>query len=67
MTTPIVSELSRHLEPVTRDTFIDVCATETVDPSAKEPVARAKALTAGRPDDYVLEAATPASARRQRS
>jgi S-(hydroxymethyl)glutathione dehydrogenase / alcohol dehydrogenase len=37
-------------------------ATDAVDPSADDPVARVQALTEGRGADYVLEAATLASA-----
>ena len=39
MTTPIVKEQLRHLEPVTRDTFIDRLADE--DRARPEPVLRA--------------------------
>lgn len=40
-------------------------ATHTVDPSAEDPVAAVQALTGGRGADYVLEAATLASAQTQ--
>ena len=40
-------------------------ATDLVDPDADEPVARVRALTDGRGADYVLEAATLASAQTQ--
>ena len=39
MSTPNVKELPRHLEPVTRDTFIDRLADE--DRARPEPVPRA--------------------------
>jgi Zn-dependent alcohol dehydrogenase len=40
-------------------------ATDLVDPAAKDPVAQVQALTEGRGADYVLEAATLASAQAQ--
>jgi S-(hydroxymethyl)glutathione dehydrogenase/alcohol dehydrogenase len=40
-------------------------ATDLVDPAADDPVAQVQALTAGRGADYVLEAATLASAQAQ--
>jgi Zn-dependent alcohol dehydrogenase len=40
-------------------------ATDLVDPGAEDPVEQVKALTAGRGADYVLEAATLASAQTQ--
>ena len=41
-------------------------ATHTVDPSAEDPLAAVQALTGGRGADYVLEAATLASAQTQK-
>jgi S-(hydroxymethyl)glutathione dehydrogenase/alcohol dehydrogenase len=40
-------------------------ATHTIDPSAEDPIAAVQALTGGRGADYVLEAATLASAQTQ--
>ena len=40
-------------------------ATHTVDPSTEDPIAAVQALTGGRGADYVLEAATLASAQTQ--
>ncbi len=55
------------LDPIAwrRDVAGKLGATHLVDPSADDPVAQVQALTGGRGADYVLEAATVASAQPQ--